>query len=51
MKLKMRFTHDTRIKWVRLKDRMRRNAQKYGWQLTISTRKLGDGSYEGEMNY
>lgn len=51
MKIVMRYTHAERIKWVRLMSKIRNMSRTTGINATIRTRRLADGSREGEISW
>ena len=51
MTIKMRFTKAERAKWVRMMSRIRNLCRESGTVCRISTRRLADGSREGQITW
>lgn len=51
MTIKMRFTKAERAKWVRMMSKIRNLCRESGTVCRISTRRLADGSREGEITW
>lgn len=51
MTIKMRFTRAERARWVRMMSRIRNLCRERDTACRISTRRLADGSREGEITW